>query len=34
MYVGFQMIDPHIDIGFDLLKEYQLAKKMHGHNGG
>ena len=30
MYVGFQMIDPDIDIGFDLSKEYQIAKKMHG----
>jgi tetratricopeptide (TPR) repeat protein len=34
MYVGFQMIDPDIDIGFDLSKEYQLAKKMQGNNGG
>ena len=34
MYVGFQMIDPNIDIGFDLSKEYQLAKKMQGNNGG
>ena len=30
MYVGFQMIDPDIDIGFDLSKEYKIAKKMHG----
>jgi tetratricopeptide (TPR) repeat protein len=33
MYVGFQMIDPSIDIGFDLSKEYQLAKKTQGNNG-
>jgi len=30
MYVGFQMIDPEIDIGFDLSKEYKIAKNMHG----
>jgi len=28
-YVGFKMIDPSVDIGFDLTKEYAAAKKMH-----
>jgi tetratricopeptide (TPR) repeat protein len=33
MYVGFQMLDSNIDIGFDLSKEYELAQKMFGHDG-
>lgn len=32
MYVGFQMIDPSLDIGFDLSEEYNSAKKMHTMN--
>ena len=27
-YVGFKMIDPSLDIGFDLSKEYEAAKKI------
>jgi tetratricopeptide (TPR) repeat protein len=30
-YVGFQMIDPSIDIGFDLSAEYAAARKAHGN---
>jgi len=29
-YVGFQFIDPSIDIGFDLSAEYAEARKVHG----
>lgn len=29
MYVGFQMIDPTLDVGIDLSKEYNSAKQMH-----
>jgi Flp pilus assembly protein TadD len=29
MYVGFQMIAPDLSIGFDLSKEYDIAKSMH-----
>jgi len=29
-YVGFQLIDPSIDIGFDLSAEYAAARKVHG----
>lgn len=29
-YVGFQIIDPSIDLGFDLSAEYTAACKMHG----
>ena len=28
LYVGFQMVDPTIDAGFDLSKEYETAKKI------
>ena len=28
MYAGFQVIDPSLDIGVDLSKEYQFAKKL------
>lgn len=29
-YVGFQIIDPKVDIGFDLSAEYQAARAMFG----
>jgi tetratricopeptide (TPR) repeat protein len=29
-YVGFQIIDPSIDLGFDLSAEYAAARKRHG----
>ena len=29
-YVGFQIIDPKVDIGFDLSAEYAAAKAMMG----
>lgn len=28
MYAGFQIIDPSLDVGFDLAKEYKMAKQM------
>jgi len=28
MYAGFQIIDPSLDVGMDLSKEYQFAKKL------
>lgn len=28
MYAGFQIIDPSLDVGIDLSKEYQFAKKL------
>jgi hypothetical protein len=28
-YVGFQIIDPKVDLGFDLLAEYQTALSVH-----
>lgn len=28
MYVGFQILDPSVDIGADLSEEYQMARKM------
>jgi len=35
MYVGFKILKPEIDIGFDLSKEYSAAKamfeKQHGY---
>lgn len=30
MYVGFQIIKPDVDIGFDLSKEFEMAEKMLG----
>lgn len=30
MYAGFQIIDPSLDVGVDLSKEYQFAKKLSG----
>ncbi len=32
MYVGFQIIEPTLDIGIDLSKEYNSAKQMHKMN--
>lgn len=32
-YVGFKKIAPHLDIGFDLSKEYQAALQMFGEAG-
>lgn len=32
MYVGFQMIDPTLDVGIDLSEEYNSAKQMHKMN--
>jgi tetratricopeptide (TPR) repeat protein len=29
-YVGFQLVDPSVDIGFDLSAEYAEARKAHG----
>jgi len=29
MYVGFQVVEPGVDIGFDLSREYQAAKALH-----
>ena len=29
MYVGFQIVAPGTDIGFDLSREYRIAKSMH-----
>ena len=29
-YVGFQIIDPKVDIGFDLAAEYAAARVMFG----
>jgi tetratricopeptide (TPR) repeat protein len=29
-YVGFKQLDPSVDIGFDLSKEYEEAKALHG----
>jgi len=29
-YVGFQLIDPSVDLGFDLSAEYAEAKRLHG----
>ena len=29
-YVGFQIIDPKVDIGFDLAAEYAAARAMFG----
>ena len=29
-YVGFQIIDPKVDIGFDLSAEYAVARGMFG----
>jgi Flp pilus assembly protein TadD len=34
MNVGFKMIAPEHDIGFDLSKEYEAAKMLHQSNGG
>jgi hypothetical protein len=28
-YVGFQILDPSVDLGFDLSAEYQAALQMH-----
>ena len=28
-YVGFQILDPSVDLGFDLSAEYQAARQMH-----
>ena len=30
-YVGFQYLDPSVDLGFDLSKEYGEALKLHGN---
>jgi len=30
MYVGFQQINPEMDVGIDLSKEYEQAKKLYG----
>lgn len=30
MYVGFRIIKPDVDIGFDLSKEFEMAEKMFG----
>jgi len=30
MYVGFKRIDPAMDVGFDLSKEYEAALSLHG----
>ncbi len=30
MYVGFKIIDPAVDVGFDLSKEYETAKSISG----
>jgi hypothetical protein len=30
MYVGFKIIDPDLDAGIDLKKEYETALAMHG----
>jgi hypothetical protein len=29
-YVGFKIIDPAVDIGFDLAAEYEAARSVHG----
>jgi hypothetical protein len=29
-YVGFQLIDPSLDLGFDLSAEYAEARTVHG----
>ena len=29
-YVGFQIIEPSLDLGFDLSAEYEAARGMHG----
>ena len=29
-YVGFQVIDPTVDLGFDLAAEYAEARRIHG----
>ena len=29
-YVGFKIIDPSVDIGFDVAAEYEEAKRLHG----
>ena len=29
-YVGFQIIDPSVDIGFDIAAEYEEARRVHG----
>ena len=31
MYVGFKLLSPEIDIGFDLAKEYETAKRLYDH---
>jgi tetratricopeptide (TPR) repeat protein len=33
MYVGFKRIEPSMDIGFDLAKEYEAALKLHAKQG-
>ncbi|MEI7983400.1 MAG: tetratricopeptide repeat protein, partial [Bacteroidota bacterium] len=34
MYVGFKLVNPDIDIGFDLSKEYSAAKAMYSSQNG
>ncbi len=34
MYVGFKLVNPEIDIGFDLSKEYSAAKAMYSSQHG
>jgi hypothetical protein len=34
MYVAFKKVAPDHDIGFDLTKEYELAKAMHKKDNG
>ena len=29
-YVGFKIIDPTVDIGFDIAAEYEEARRLHG----
>ena len=33
-YVRFQVINPSLDLGFDLSREYQAAWAMYGHGKG
>jgi hypothetical protein len=33
MYVGFKQIDPSMDVGFDLSKEYETAKQLASTKG-
>jgi tetratricopeptide (TPR) repeat protein len=33
-YVGFQVINPSLDLGFDLSREYQAALAIYGHGKG